>query len=83
MSDEPGKLEPLIVIPGDLDQQRGYRVGKWRQHDNFECIYCQFATLWIERMHKHQLEGRHEWAYPGQNPSEDLSEAPDESDLTY
>lgn len=79
---EPTKT-PLIVLPGDLDQQRGYRISKWKTYDNYECIYCQYATLWLEKMHKHQLEGRHVWAYPGQNDEEELSEAPTSDKLDY
>jgi len=59
---------PLVVIPGDVDQARGYRIGKWRTFKNYCCLYCQFKTLWIEKMEKHQLEDVHVWAFPGQNP---------------
>ena len=60
--------EPLIIIPGDLDQARGYRIMEWRGYPNYECIYCQYATLWVGKMEKHQAIGEHPWAYPGQNP---------------
>ena len=59
--------EPLILIPGDEDQNRGYRITKWKKYNNYECIYCQYSTLWLDKMQKHQSEGNHPWAYPGQN----------------
>ena len=59
--------KPLIVIPGDEDQNRGYRIGRWHEYVNYECIYCQYSTLWEEKMIKHQAESTHPWAYPGQN----------------
>ena len=62
--------EPLVIIPGDEDQRRGYRVAKWKKHNNYECIYCQYATLWEKKMKEHQAEGNHAWAYPGQNEPE-------------
>ncbi len=71
---EAGKgREPLVIIPGDEDQRRGYRIKSFgkppKQWPNYECIYCQFRTLWLFKMEKHQLEGEHPWAYPGQNPA--------------
>lgn len=56
--------EPLIVIPGDVDQARGYRVTKWSTFDNYECLKCQYATLWVEKMLKHLASGLHVWSYP-------------------
>lgn len=66
----------------DEDRERGYRITKWHEHNNFECAQCQFATLWLERMQKHQLKGRHPWAYPSDKPV-GLSEAPMEEKLEY
>lgn len=66
--------EPIILIPNDLDQQRGYRVGKWNHSDregkptqtfdNYECLRCQYSTLFEARMIKHVQEGKHPWAFP-------------------
>lgn len=56
--------EPLIIIPGDVDQARGYRVTKWKTFDNYECLQCQYSTIWIEKMQKHLDMGIHVWAYP-------------------
>lgn len=78
-----GEREPLVIIPGDEDQRRGYRIGKWRQYPNHHCIYCQYSTLWIEKMEKHQLEGEHPWAFPGQNPIEDGQVRPDRTTPDY
>lgn len=63
---------PLIVLATgeDIDAIRGYRVGKWHEYDNFECVYCQYATLWRGKMEKHQEANTHVWAYPGQNQSD-------------
>lgn len=63
-----GHPKPLVVIPGDLDQERGYKIKVWAGYPNYECIYCQYATLWIGKMEKHQALGDHPWAFPGQNP---------------
>lgn len=65
---------PLIEIPGDIDQNWGYRVGKWREYPNYECIYCQYATLFLARMEKHQAEGQHPWAYPSETDSTEAVE---------
>lgn len=75
--------EPLIIIPGDIDQNRGYRVTKWHQHDNYECIYCQYATLWIEKMEKHQVEGTHVWSFPDSTMSDQLSDLPENDKPEY
>jgi hypothetical protein len=58
--------DALIVQPtqADIDELRGYTVRKWRKFDNFICVHCQYATLWIAKMEKHQAEGSHPWAYP-------------------
>lgn len=75
--------EPLIIIPGDLDQQRGYRITKWAgQYDNYECLSCQYATLWLERIQKHLQEGVHVWAYPVPEPPEGMK-PPSSSDPSY
>lgn len=55
---------PEDYTPEDL--ARGYTIETWREYDNFICVYCQFATLWLPKMEKHQALGRHPWAYPGQ-----------------
>lgn len=62
--------EPLVILPNEDDTARalGYRVGKWRGYDNYECIYCQYSTLWIAKIKKHIEEGDHPWAFPGQYP---------------
>lgn len=74
--------EPTNPIPGmptqaQVDSHRGYRVTKWRGHDNFECMKCQYATLWMEKMQKHLQEGAHPWAYP--SPETPLLSELDES----
>lgn len=63
--------DPLILIPGNVDHNRGYSISKWRQYDNYECIYCQYATLFLARMQKHQLEGRHPWGFPSETTSDE------------
>ena len=57
----------VIITPSaeDVDRVRGYRTEKWRTFDNYCCIYCQYSTLWIEKMKKHQAESDHPWAFPG------------------
>ncbi len=73
--------EPLIIIPGDVDQNRGYRITKWKKFDNYECIHCQYSTLWIEKMEKHQAKDNHPWAYPVEDRDQ-LSKA-EEIELDY
>jgi len=70
---------PLIVPASqdEIDNVRGYRITKWNQYKNYECVYCQYSTLWLDKMNKHQAEDNHVWAYPGQNPTE-LEENTDE-----
>lgn len=62
--------EPLIVAPtqDEIDKLRGYRITKWQDWPNYECVYCQYATLWKNKIEKHLSVGDHPWAYPGQNP---------------
>jgi len=57
----------VIITPTeeDVDRVRGYRVGMWRTFKNYCCIYCQYATIWPEKMKKHQAENNHPWAFPG------------------
>ena len=68
---------PLIIIPGDVDQNRGYRITKWHEHWNYECLYCQYSTLWLDKMEKHVDENVHVWAYPSpETPDESGSSGP-------
>lgn len=74
--------QPLIVIPGDLDQERGYTVGKWRQYTNYSCIYCKYSTLWLQGksgMLAHIAAGDHPWAYydKEEEPERSLTDDPD------
>ena len=57
----------VIITPTqeDLDKVRGYRVEKWNEFDNYCCIYCQYRTIFLEKIKKHQAEGEHPWAFPG------------------
>ncbi len=63
--------DKLIIEPTESDQDkiRGYKIGVWgrRKVKNYICIYCQYSTLWMSKMTKHQAEDSHPWAYPGQN----------------
>jgi len=58
--------EPRIIITDSEDQTRGYRITKWHEYNNYECIYCQYATLWRVKMEEHLDDGVHPWPYPGQ-----------------
>lgn len=55
-------------VPEVTDEGRGYKVGRWDGWPNYECLKCQFKTLWTEVMEKHQLAGIHVWGIPGQHP---------------
>lgn len=65
MSD-PAEGRSTVGMPTQeqIDSHRGYRVTKWKTFDNFECVKCQYATLWLEKMQKHLQAGVHSWAYP-------------------
>jgi len=61
------KRESVIITPSqdDLDLIRGYTVAKWKKYDNFKCLKCQYATLWENKMKKHQAADAHYWPFPG------------------
>jgi len=63
MADKP---QPRVIITDSEDQSRGYRITLWHQYRNYECMYCQYATLWLKKMEVHLADGEHPWAYPGQ-----------------
>lgn len=71
---------PRIILPtaDEIDIVRGYRVTKWKTFDNHECVRCQYATLWLEKMKKHIALGQHPWAFPSET-AETLS-APTQTD---
>lgn len=54
--------------PEPTEQSRGYRITNWGGFQNLECLKCQYATLWLEKMNKHLSLNKHPWAYPGQYP---------------
>lgn len=73
---EPERSTTGMPTQEQIDSHRGYRVTKWRTFDNFECLKCQYATLWLEKMLKHLQLGDHPWAFPSETPllSEQLDE---------
>ncbi len=78
MSDpEPSRSTTGMPSQETIDAHRGYRVTKWKTFDNFECVRCQYATLWLEKMQKHLALGDHPWAYP--SPETPLLSGPPES----
>lgn len=76
------------------DSKPQYTVSKWTErdgteHDNYECVKCQFATLYKEKMDKHIAtavrDGNnpghgHAWAHPNAQPQ---PEEPGKSELKY
>lgn len=84
MPDLYGREDPRIILPTaeDVDRVRGYRVTTWKTFDNYECVRCQYSTLWLEKMQKHLAIGKHPWAYPSQT-EETLSEAVTTEGLEY
>lgn len=75
MKPAPKMKEPLIALSGDEDQARGYRIGMWKGSFNFECLSCEYATLFEEKMVAHITEGTHPWTSPGKGEpqGEDIS----------
>lgn len=76
MKPAPKGRESLISIPGDDDQARGYKIGMWRGSFNFECLHCEYATLWEEKMIAHVAEGTHPWTSPGKGTPSDGGDDP-------
>ena len=60
--------DSVIITPAqeDIDRVNGYKVGSgdWNGYKNYECLYCQYKTIFLEKMKKHQQEGEHPWAFP-------------------
>lgn len=56
-----------MLRPGSTeeDKVRGYVAtvfgGKF---PNYECVYCQFSTIFLPKMILHMAEDDHPWAYP-------------------
>lgn len=75
MPDAYNREAPRIILPTeeDIDRVRGYRVTKWKTFDNYECVHCQYSTLWRPKMEKHLALGQHPWAYPSQTEAEVVS----------
>lgn len=48
----------------DEEIARGYRVGKWQEHKNYECVECQYSTIFLDKIQKHMENGVHDWSYP-------------------
>jgi hypothetical protein len=74
----------LIIAPtqDDIDLTVGYRITRWHEYKNYECVYCQYATLWLDKMKKHQAEDNHAWPYPGQNQP-DVAETDKDKEPSY
>lgn len=77
---EPSRI--ILPTADDVDRVRGYRVTKWKTFDNYECVQCQYATLWLPKMQKHLALGRHPWGYPAET-AETLSAPPETDGLEY
>lgn len=72
----------VIITPTqeDLDEIREYRIGQWKHYKNYECIHCQYSTIYLEKIKKHVDEGIHDWCYPSSTPR---VEVPDSDDPEY
>jgi len=74
--------EPVIITPtqAEMDRFRGYSShNMWRGYKNYECLDCQYKTIYLDKMTKHIIAGVHVWAFPGgvkEDP--DLVEFPDD-----
>lgn len=76
--------ESSIIAPSPEDQALvlGYRITKWKTYPNYECVLCQYATLWLDKMKKHLAAGIHVWSYP--QPQKPTPEPDQETtDLEY
>jgi hypothetical protein len=56
------ELEPRSLDGASREEvsRRGYRMGMWGHHPNYECLDCGFATLqWhLMRAHVRRVHGR-------------------------
>lgn len=77
---EPLPIESQAEITEE-DRLNGYRVTLWHQHKNYECLQCQYATLWLPKMLDHLAEDIHLWSYPGASVGEE--EETDDETPTY
>lgn len=68
----------------DIVQGKDYEVSKWKEFDNFECVHCEFSSLFIERMQLHfdnESKHLHIWNKPGKEPWQPQPES--QGKLTY
>lgn len=50
-----------------IEDSKHYTTSKWKEHDNYTCTQCQFATIDLNKMQAHwDLTARHKhiWAKP-------------------
>ena len=40
------------------DKARGYRITQWAGYDNFECLYCPFKHLDVDKVVRHTAQHR-------------------------
>lgn len=82
MTDDTKNPEPLIVLATQTqtDEIRGYKESKWHQWTNYECLFCQYSTLFQDKIVKHMDEGEHVWAFPS---GVEVPEEPESGDPTY
>jgi hypothetical protein len=56
-------------VPEISERELGYRTSKWSQYINYDCMDCQYSSIFIEKIRKHRADGIHVWAYPVQHPT--------------
>lgn len=60
-----------------IEQETDYTITKWHGHDNYECAYCQFSSLYKFKLDEHfQYEEahQHKWAGVDKKPFQVVQE---------
>lgn len=64
---KPFQNAPNEPTARDYTEGVDYIVTKWDVYDNYECVHCQFASLYKEKLHEHfqyEIYHQHKWAHP-------------------
>lgn len=64
----------------ELKEGADYKVSKWREHDNFECTKCVYATIYWFKMEEHyELEEVHGHIWGSESKAPDENAPPPEA----
>lgn len=79
----------VIITPSQAEiasldkEHKGYSSDQeWRGHPLYQCLKCQYNSIFLEKIEKHVAIGEHPWAFPG-GKKEDPSSVKDPKEPTY